>query len=93
MSSRGELYFFLKRIRVRFFFCPQTQGSDHYDRGMNFVDMINSTFGWPVNATLDWVVGATHDESEMFESAQGIDKVSDVFWYMNAIVEFQTPFT
>ncbi|KAJ3964325.1 hypothetical protein EV361DRAFT_874093 [Lentinula raphanica] len=32
----------------------ETQGSTHYTRGQNFINMVNATFGWPANATVDW---------------------------------------
>ncbi|KAJ3809587.1 hypothetical protein F5876DRAFT_43583 [Lentinula aff. lateritia] len=54
----------------------ETQGSTHYTRGQNFVNMVNTTFGWPANATVDWVEGVSHDNVGMMESAEGIDKVS-----------------
>ncbi|KIK55672.1 hypothetical protein GYMLUDRAFT_175314 [Collybiopsis luxurians FD-317 M1] len=54
----------------------ETQGSTHLTRGQNFVQMINSTFGWPANATVDWVLGVSHDNVGMMESDDGIDKAS-----------------
>ncbi|KAJ3751745.1 hypothetical protein EV360DRAFT_89420 [Lentinula raphanica] len=54
----------------------ETQGSTHYTRGQNFVNMVNATFGWPANATVDWVEGVSHDNVGMMESAEGIDKTS-----------------
>ncbi|KAJ7124020.1 hypothetical protein C8R43DRAFT_1031569 [Mycena crocata] len=56
-----------------------TQGSTHLERGQNFVEMLTTSFGWPVNATVDWVEGVSHDNEGMMDSAQGVDKVSRNF--------------
>ncbi|KIK64608.1 hypothetical protein GYMLUDRAFT_240582 [Collybiopsis luxurians FD-317 M1] len=53
----------------------ETQGSTHYTRGQNFVNMLNNTFGWPANATVDWVQGVSHDNVGMMESDEGINKL------------------
>ncbi|KIK64609.1 hypothetical protein GYMLUDRAFT_220590 [Collybiopsis luxurians FD-317 M1] len=53
----------------------ETQGSTHYTRGQNFVNMINNTFGWPANATVDWIQGVSHDNVGMMESDEGINKL------------------
>ncbi|KAF8917278.1 hypothetical protein CPB85DRAFT_1431546 [Mucidula mucida] len=54
----------------------QTQGSNHLDRGRNFVAMLEGMDGGvPTNTTVDYIDGVAHDNVLMMQSAMGIDKL------------------
>ncbi|KAF8883662.1 hypothetical protein CPB85DRAFT_1233192 [Mucidula mucida] len=66
-----------------------TQGTSHLTRGQNFVSMLEGMDGgMPQNTTVDWVEGASHDNVEMMQSADGIDKVCRCSEYASYTLTF-----
>ncbi|KAL1689471.1 hypothetical protein GGG16DRAFT_126468 [Schizophyllum commune] len=55
----------------------QTQGLTHYQRGLNFVNMLQNISGGslPANATVDFVEGVTHDCEGMTRSPSGLTRL------------------
>ncbi|KAF9027741.1 hypothetical protein BDZ89DRAFT_1039356 [Hymenopellis radicata] len=53
-----------------------TQGSTHYERGQNYVAMLeNMDGGMPSDQTVDWIEGVSHDNEAMMNSAAGLEKL------------------
>ena len=53
----------------------QTQGRTHLERGQNF-DRLLKRLGGPTRNTVSYVPGVAHDGPAMFQSDEGIYKVS-----------------
>ncbi|KAL1744675.1 hypothetical protein HDZ31DRAFT_38076 [Schizophyllum fasciatum] len=55
----------------------QTQGLTHYQRGLNYVNMLQNISGGvlPANATVDFVEGVTHDCEGMTRSPSGLTRL------------------
>ncbi|KAL1757675.1 hypothetical protein FB107DRAFT_208632 [Schizophyllum commune] len=55
----------------------KTQGLTHYQRGLNFINMLQGLNGGklPENQTVDWVEGVSHDGEGMTRSEQGMTRL------------------
>ncbi|KAL1744906.1 hypothetical protein HDZ31DRAFT_73913 [Schizophyllum fasciatum] len=55
----------------------KTQGLTHYQRGLNFINMLQNLNGGqlPENATVDWVEGVSHDGEGMTRSEMGMTRL------------------